>query len=144
MFFIYIFPILGETFYAQALQKAFALLKTNSTDVNDNLRKKVILFLTDGKPTDTINITAVLQQEKRSLKLATSKDVVIFAYGIGSHDFSLLRKLAEETEAEGTKVRIDIGLYREYPENDKSVSSWMIFLLIKSLLIGSIHGNYIQ
>ena len=96
--------ILGESFYARALQKAFALLKTNSTDVNDDSRKKVILFLTDGKPSDTIDVTALLQREKQSFKLATSKDVVIFAYGIGSHDFSLLQKLAEETEAEGTKV----------------------------------------
>ena len=70
------------------------------------MRKKVILFLTDGKPTDKINITAVLEHEKHSLKSATSKDVVIFAYGIGSYDFSLLQKIAEDTEAEGTKVKI--------------------------------------
>lgn len=80
-------------------------MKTNSSDVNDDLRKKVILFLTDGKPTDKVNITAVLEKEKHSLKLATSKDVVIFAYGIGSYDFSLLREIAEDTEAEGTKVK---------------------------------------
>ncbi len=99
---------LGETFYGRAFQKAFALLKTKSTDVNNNLRKKVILFLTDGKPTDKMNVTVVLEQEKLSLKQATSKDVVMFAYGIGSHDFSLLRKIAEDTEAEGTKVKINI------------------------------------
>ena len=99
-----LFSILGETFYSQAFQKAFSLLKTNSSDVNDDLRKKVILFLTDGKPTDKINITQVLEHEKCSLKSATSKDVVIFAYGIGLHDFSLLRKIAEDTEAEGTEV----------------------------------------
>ena len=86
-------------------------MKTNSSDINDGLRKKVILFLTDGKPTDKVNITAVLEKEKHSLKLATSKDVVIFAYGIGSHDFSLLREIAQDTEAEGTKVKINVNLF---------------------------------
>lgn len=102
--------VAGETFYGQALRKAFALLKANSTAVNEPSRKKVILFLTDGKPTDRMtNFTAVLEQEKRSLKLATSKDVVIFAYGIGPHDFSLLRSIAEDTSAEGTKVTRYLG-----------------------------------
>ena len=97
--------MIGESFYGQAIQKAFSLLKTNSSGLNEDSRKKVILFLTDGQPTDKINITALLEREKRSLKSVTSKDVVIFAYGIGVQDFSLLRKIAEETEAEGTKVK---------------------------------------
>lgn len=64
-----------------------------------------MLFLTDGEATDNeADILRVLQKEKKSLRTATSTDAVIFAYGIGNADFSLLRRIAEDTEAEGTKV----------------------------------------
>ena len=69
-------------------------------------RRKVILFLTDGRPTETTSkeILDVFNEEKESLKNATSKNAVIFAYGIGNNDFSLLKRIADDTEAEGTKV----------------------------------------
>ena len=69
-------------------------------------RRKVILFLTDGKPTERTSkeILDVFYEEKESLNTATSKDAVIFAYGIGNSDFSLLKRIADDTEAEGTKV----------------------------------------
>ena len=43
------FNAIGGTLYGKAFEKAFQLLKT-SQDVS--ARKKVIIFLTDGKPTD--------------------------------------------------------------------------------------------
>ena len=44
------FNAIGGTLYGKAFEKAFQLLKTSPQGVS--ARKKVIIFLTDGKPTD--------------------------------------------------------------------------------------------
>lgn len=88
------------------MRKAFELLKSSGAGNKTLQRRKVILFLTDGAPTDSIpkHILDVLKDEKESLRKATSKDAVIFAYGIGNNDYTLLRKIADDTEAQETKV----------------------------------------
>ena len=81
----------GGTHYSNAFNRAFDLFKGSSVG-SDSSRKKVIIFLTDGAPTD--NKTVTLQTIKtRNAELNNS--VVILTYGM-LQNLPILQYIADQ------------------------------------------------
>ena len=93
--FFFLFP--GGTDYSKAFIKAFDLFKGTS-DISGSSRKKVIIFLTDGKPND--NEKTILQTIKAK-NAELNNEVVIMTYGMLTN-LPILRYIAEQ---EGLGVR---------------------------------------
>lgn len=81
----------GNSNYGNAFNKAFNLLKMSS--VKDTVaRKKVILFLTAGPPTDTkSSIMQVIKTKNAELH----NEVIIMTYSVRISQ-SLLRRIADQ------------------------------------------------
>ena len=72
------FICVGGTSYGKAFTQAFDLLKSSSLQ-NNPTRKKVILFLTDGKPNDDkSSIMKIIKDENAQL----NNKVIIMTYGM--------------------------------------------------------------
>ena len=69
---------IGGTDYSKAFIKAFDLFKGTS-GISGSSRKKVIIFLTDGRPNDKEN--AILQTIKTK-NAELNNEVVIMTYGM--------------------------------------------------------------
>ena len=70
----------GGTQYGNAFIKAFELLKGSGSSLQDNFRrKKVILFLTDGKPNDDKGRIMQIIKDKN---VEQSNSVIIMKYGM--------------------------------------------------------------
>ena len=93
--FFFLFP--GGTDYSKAFIKAFDLFKGTS-DISGSSRKKVIIFLTDGRPND--NEKTILQTIKAK-NAELNNEVVIMTYGMLTN-LPILRYIAEQ---EGLGVR---------------------------------------
>ena len=94
---IFFFLFLGGTDYSKAFIKAFDLFKGTS-DISGSSRKKVIIFLTDGRPND--NEKTILQTIKTK-NAQLNNEVVIMTYGMLTN-LPILRYIAEQ---EGLGVR---------------------------------------
>ncbi len=92
-FYVFFFPT-GETFYSKALTQAFDLLKGSSIGKGPS-RRKVILFLTDGQPTDK---NSTIMQTIKTKNAELNNSVVIMTYGI-LQDLPILQHIAEQNGA---------------------------------------------
>ena len=93
----FFFLFLGGTDYSKAFIKAFDLFKGTS-DISGSSRKKVIIFLTDGRPND--NEKTILQTIKTK-NAQLNNEVVIMTYGMLTN-LPILRYIAAQ---EGLGVR---------------------------------------
>ena len=79
----------GSTQYSKAFRSAFNLLKSTSTG-REASRTKVIIFLTDGEPTDEpTEIMPTIQTKNAEL----NNKVLIMTYGM-EQDLQILRDIA--------------------------------------------------
>ena len=102
----------GETQYSKAFRSAFNLLKGSSSG-RETSRTKVIIFLTDGKPTDEpTEIMQTIQTENAEL----DNKVVIMTYGM-EQDLQILRDIANQ----------DGGRYGISQTSDVTVSTTTVF-----------------
>lgn len=78
----------------KAFTRAFDLLKGSSAE-KDPFRRKIIVFLTDGKPKDSAKD---IMQTIRRKNAELNNSVVIMTYGMMSEDLDLqiLRDIAEQ------------------------------------------------
>ena len=91
----------GGTNYSKAFTRAFQLLKGSSAG-KGSARRKVIVFLTDGKPTDSPKLI----METIKTKNAEHNDtVVIMTYGM-LQNLQILRDIAEQN---GTRYGVPKG-----------------------------------
>lgn len=80
----------GGTLYGAALEKAFQFFDASTSGGN---RDKVILFLSDGQPSDSrVDIIRTLKERNGRL----NNSVIVMSYGLGNADFSVLREMANE------------------------------------------------
>ena len=102
----------GDTQYSKAFRSAFNLLKGSSSG-RETSRTKVIIFLTDGKPTDEpTEIMQTIQTENAEL----DNKVVIMTYGM-EQDLQILRDIANQ----------DGGRYGVSQTSDVTVSTTTVF-----------------
>ena len=102
----------GDTQYSKAFRSAFNLLKGSSSG-REASRTKVIIFLTDGKPTDEpTEIMQTIQTENAEL----NNKVVIMTYGM-EQDLQILRDIANQ----------DGGRYGVSQASDVTVSTTTVF-----------------
>ena len=78
--------------YVYALKSAFQML-TNSKPQNTENRKQVILFLTDGQPTDP---KANIMRDIVNYNKLLDNKVIIMTYGIGEGNFEFLDNMAKQ------------------------------------------------
>ncbi len=81
----------GLTFYSNAFTRAFDLMKNSSAGEGPS-RKKVIIFLTDGQPTDD---GKTIMQTIKTKNAELNNTVVIMTYGI-LQDLHILRDIAKQ------------------------------------------------
>ena len=97
----------GETQYRLAFEKAFSLLKGSISEEPENNKKRLILFLTDGTPTDP-NIPIFETIRNRNFELNNS--VVILTFGFGSADQAILQDIAKQDTAKyGVPANTSVG-----------------------------------
>ncbi|XP_077996293.1 VWFA and cache domain-containing protein 1-like isoform X2 [Glandiceps talaboti] len=84
----------GPTYYGQALREAFSLLQRSSNTKEDLEREQVILFLSDGEPTDAKR--DIMEEVKNSNEEMENKVVILTtAFGTSS-GISFLADLAKQ------------------------------------------------
>ncbi|XP_065835892.1 VWFA and cache domain-containing protein 1-like isoform X2 [Oscarella lobularis] len=90
----------GSTNYKDSLVSAFDLFIQSPSRSDENLAHKVILFLTDGEPTNSLGSNTAIMQAIRDKNQVLGFKVVILTYGMGdgiqSSGETLLRKIAEQ------------------------------------------------
>ncbi|XP_014680170.1 PREDICTED: uncharacterized protein LOC106820137 [Priapulus caudatus] len=93
----------GSTFYREALRAAFGLLKETPTT---SQRDKVILFLTDGVPSDS---PVEIMESIKELNKELNNTVMIVTYGLGeaasSKGTEILTSMAEQN---GTLYEVEL------------------------------------
>ena len=98
----------GETRYSLAFEKAFSLLKGSISEESGNNNKRLILFLTDGAPTDRNKEQIFKTIKNRNLELNNS--VIILTFGFGSADQTILKDIAkQETAKYGVPANTSVG-----------------------------------
>ncbi|XP_068714497.1 VWFA and cache domain-containing protein 1-like [Montipora foliosa] len=91
----------GTTRYRPAVKKAFNLLKASITDDAGKQRKRVILFLTDGAPSEDEKLKPLFQTI-RDMNFQLNNSVVILTFGFGSIDQKtreILQDIAKQNTA---------------------------------------------
>ena len=91
----------GKTQYRLAFEKAFNLLKASTSEDAGEPKKRVILFLTDGAPTDGEKPGPIFQTI-RDMNFELNNSVVILTFGFGSVDQKtkkILQDIAEQNTA---------------------------------------------
>ena len=81
----------GGTDYSNAFTRAFELLKGSSAGV-DLSRRKVIIFLTDGKPNDAPKL---IMETIKTKNAELNNSVVIMTYGM-LQNLQILQDIAEQ------------------------------------------------
>ena len=76
------FRFTGQTQYGLAFEKAFSLLKGSVSEESGEKKKRVILFLTDGAPSDARKEQIFHTIRDKNSELNNS--VIILTYGFGS------------------------------------------------------------
>ena len=74
----------GKTQYRLALEKAFSLLKGSVSGETGKVKKRVILFLTDGEHSDPNK--KLIFETIRDRNLELNNTVIILTYGFGDAD----------------------------------------------------------
>ena len=82
----------GNSIYQKGFEKACALLKASASEEPNKNKKRVILFLTDGEPSDR-NVSLIFKTI-RDCNLELNNSVIIFTYGIGTVDMEILIDIA--------------------------------------------------
>ena len=89
----------GKTNYRLAFEKAFQLLKETASENTNKQVRKVILFLTDGAPSDE---KRAIFQTIRDRNLELNNSVVILTFGFGGVDqetINILQDIALQNTA---------------------------------------------
>ena len=89
----------GKTNYRMAFEKAFQLLKETASENANKQVRKVILFLTDGAPSDE---KRAIFQTIRDRNLELNNSVVILTFGFGGVDqetINILQDIALQNTA---------------------------------------------
>ncbi|KAJ7382927.1 hypothetical protein OS493_031702 [Desmophyllum pertusum] len=95
------------TRYRLAFEKAFSLLKGSNSGELGNKKKRLILFLTDGAPTDP-EIPIFETIKNRNFELNNS--VIILTFGFGSADQAILQDIAkQDTTKHGVPANTSVG-----------------------------------
>ncbi len=105
----------GTTYYSRAFTRAFNLLKGSSAG-EDPSRKKVIIFLTDGEPTDD---KKTIMQTIKTKNAELNNTVVIMTYGM-LQNLQILEDIAKQ---DGTRYGVPKA-------SDVTVSTLMIVRFI--------------
>ncbi|ELU16667.1 hypothetical protein CAPTEDRAFT_192407 [Capitella teleta] len=93
----------GETYYKAALSLAFDFFSKG------NAREKVILFLTDGQPTDERTIVLSMISQRNAV---LGNSVAILTYGLGELvDDEILTKIAQQSSYNASAGEIKEGVY---------------------------------
>ena len=75
------------------MQKAFDLLKASAVGEPDKTKRRIILFLTDGDPTDD---RGLIFKTIRDRNLELNNSVIIFTFGIGTPNPEILTDIANQ------------------------------------------------
>ena len=84
----------GQTQYRLAFEKAFSLLKSSISGETSKTKKRVILFLTDGAPSDPKK--ELIFQTIRDRNFELNNSVAILTYGFGDADSVILEDIAKQ------------------------------------------------
>ena len=97
----------GASQYRSGFEKAFTLLKASASEEPDKTKKRIILFLTDGDPSDDNRTLIFKTIRDRNSELNNS--VIIFTFGIDPDSAEILKDIAEQnTEKHGFPRNGDI------------------------------------
>ena len=97
----------SRTRFVPAFEKAFELLKGSVSKNSGKSRKRVILFLTDGNPTDS---TTDLFKIIRDRNLELNNSVIILTYGFDSAYQEILIDIANQnTTKYGVPANTSVG-----------------------------------
>ena len=107
LIYIYIFCSTGKTKFIPAFEKAFELLKGSVSKNSAKSRKRVILFLTDGDPSDSKEDLFKIIRD-RNLELNNS--VIIMTYGFDRAYQEILIDIANQnTTKYGVPANTSVG-----------------------------------
>ena len=88
-----LFPFFkGNSIYEVAFEKACTLLKAAASEKNQKNRKRVILFLTNGDPSDTNR--SLIFKTIRDCNTELNNSIIIFTFGIGTVNQEILKDIA--------------------------------------------------
>ena len=89
------------------LLKAFDLLKASAVGESDKTKRRIILFLTDGDPTDDRDLIFKTIRDKN---LELNNSVIIFTFGIDTHNPEILTDIAnQDTTKYGYPRNVSVG-----------------------------------
>jgi len=99
----------GQTQYRLAFEKAFSLLKGSVSEEPGEKKKRVILFLTDGAPSDENK--ELIFHTIRDKNFELNNSVIILTYGFGSAvNQTILEDIAEQNTAKyGAPASTSVG-----------------------------------
>ncbi|XP_068714501.1 VWFA and cache domain-containing protein 1-like [Montipora foliosa] len=80
----------GNSIYEVAFEKACSLLKAAASEKNQKNRKRVILFLTNGHPSDTNS--SLIFKTIRDCNTELNNSIIIFTFGIGTVNQEMILK----------------------------------------------------
>ena len=97
----------GRSVYQVGLLKAFDLLKASAVGEFDKTKRRIILFLTDGDPTDDRDLIFKTIRDKN---LELNNSVIIFTFGIDTHNPEILTDIANQnTTKYGYPRNVSVG-----------------------------------
>ncbi|KAL9960898.1 hypothetical protein ACROYT_G034406 [Oculina patagonica] len=98
----------GQTHYRLGFEKAFSLLKGSISGESGKTKKRVILFLTDGEPSDPNN--KVIFETIRDRNFELNNTVIILTYGFGKENKEILEDIAKQDTAKyGVPANTSVG-----------------------------------
>jgi len=98
----------GQTQYRIGFEKAFSLLKRSISEESGEKKKRVILFLTDGAPSD--EKTELIFETIRDRNFELNNSVIILTYGFGKADQAILEDIAKQNTAKyGVPANTSVG-----------------------------------
>ena len=107
--FIYllIYDSSDRSVYQVGFEKAFDLLKASALGESDKTKRRIILFLTDGDPTDDNHL---IFQTIRDKNLELNNSVIIFTFGIDAGNPEILTDIANQnTTKHGSLRNVSVG-----------------------------------
>ncbi|XP_076811767.1 VWFA and cache domain-containing protein 1-like isoform X7 [Clavelina lepadiformis] len=106
----------GSTYYAKALEKAFDFFTTDIETRNNTKLDRVILFMSDGQPSEPF--TSTIFDTLRSRNAEVDNSVVILTYGLGSSNFNVLQDMATATSSVIDESNIKPGVFTQVDNPD--------------------------
>ncbi|XP_076811762.1 VWFA and cache domain-containing protein 1-like isoform X4 [Clavelina lepadiformis] len=123
----------GLTFYSRALNTAFDFF---AADVETTDRDRVILFMSDGQPSESS--TSTIFDTLRSRNAEVDDSVVILTYGLGDSDFHVLEDMASETSSVIDESDTKPGVFTQVDNPDllrSQMASYYNFFKIEDELV---------